>query len=186
MEISSQKNLANLLQAGAKCANRLAKYKASAKITIDWLVKISVCKIFISSYFRHYDHSVKNSIGQYFTYRTKINTQFALTLIIRWRKYFVCLIFGVESDHRNFFHSEHLLTYGKYYTFNCCTIHVMREKWWQKTFTCSIVSGGGLTFEKVGLLSNGVLHHFPELFRHSVHHVASGKLVLSQHSIPGW
>ena len=49
-------------------------------------------------YFCHYDHSMKNSIGQNLIYCTKINTQLTLTLNICRRKYFACLIFGIEGD----------------------------------------------------------------------------------------
>ena len=63
---------------------------------------LGLLKIFTSPYFCRYDHSMKNSIGQNFTYWTKINTQFTLTLIICQRKYFACLIFVIDGDGRKF------------------------------------------------------------------------------------
>ena len=58
------------------------------KTEIPLIGRFSQLKNFTPFYYHRYDYSPKNSTGRNFTYRTKINRQLTLTLIIRQRKYF--------------------------------------------------------------------------------------------------
>ena len=64
----------------------------------------------------------RKSIGQNFTCCNKINVQLTLTLIIRQRKYYACLIFVIEGDRRKFFDGKNFLSYGTTDLYTC--IHV--------------------------------------------------------------